>query len=524
MTDKQRGRPATGGNGSARQPTLRGLEPPKRRGRPSATGTLTCDRCGRVDVPKIRVRWPDGSICGICFTGATHTFGTCPECDERDRMLPGRDNDNNAICRDCAGITTQLNCILCGREAERFRGGACARCVVRIDLTKLLRPESDLRLHRLVETLAGVERPESIYTYMRGTRAHALLAMIGSRKLPLTQEAFDQLNPSPAVDHLRALLVHHRMLPERGTVEDVHRFEQWVTARLASLPDDGTREHIERFATWHHLRRVRERMHQPDANIATVTHAAKQEITEAGRFLAWLRAEHRAGVAELRQEHVDEYLSSGTSTRKHIRNFIRWLNRDAHRSTKNDRLDAPVRQAHSEPMLRDSERVALVRNCLEWHQVVLSTRIAGLILLLWAQPLNKIVMLTRDHVTFGADGMTLMLGSQPTTVPAAVADLFWEHLQSPGKRRTVNTKTAWLFPSTRAGQHLHAATLSERLKVLGIDAQRARNATLRDLTHDVDARTLMDLLGYSKPVVARYAARAGAPMSDYIELKTPRIR
>lgn len=33
---------------------------------------MRCDRCGG-QVAKIRVHWPDGAICGICFTTATHT-------------------------------------------------------------------------------------------------------------------------------------------------------------------------------------------------------------------------------------------------------------------------------------------------------------------------------------------------------------------------------------------------------------------------------------------------------------------
>ncbi|MFJ4229488.1 hypothetical protein ACIPYV_18130 [Paenarthrobacter nicotinovorans] len=66
------------------------------------------------------------------------------------------------------------------------------------------------------------------------------------------------------------------------------------------------------------------------------------------------------------------------------------------------------------------------------------------------------------------------------------------------------------------------ATLSERPKVLGIEGQRARNATLRDLTHEVDARTLMDLLGYSPAIIAQHAARSATRMSDYIALKQRR--
>ena len=230
-------------------------------------------------------------------------YGTCPGCGDEDRMLPGRDELAWAICRTCAGIETNLECDVCGREAERFRGGACMRCVVRADLDELLAPGTDLRLRRLVDLLADVNRPESIYTYMRGKRAHALLTAIGTRELPLTQEAFDALQPGNAVEHLRALLVHHRMLPERGTDERLHRFEQWIAARLAALPDDGTRDRIERFATWHHLKRVRARAVESDVNIETVTHAAKQEITEAGKFLLWLRAEHDIGT---------ERASSGT--------------------------------------------------------------------------------------------------------------------------------------------------------------------------------------------------------------------
>lgn len=520
MTTYGWGRPATGGNGSARPPTLRGLSEPAKRGRPRSSGHLSCDRCGRTNVPKIRVHWPDGAICGVCFTEATHTFGRCRTCGDEDRMLPGRDDDGHAICRTCSGITTKLECATCGREAERFRDGSCVRCTVRADLTEMLQPGTDLRLRRLVEVFTAADRPESIYTYMRGKKARELLSAIGTRELPLTHDGFDQLGPSNATGHLRALLVHHRMLPEQGN-DYVHRFEQWVAGRLTTLPDDGTRALIERFATWHHLKRMRARSLDDHVNMETVTHAAKQEITEAGKLLLWLRQTHGIGAALLRQAHIDEYLADGTSTRKHVRNFARWLNRHEKRP-KATRLDAPFRNPQSEPILRQTERIDLVRNCLEWTHVGLSTRIAALVLLLWAQPLNKIVLLRRTDVTFNAAGMTLSLGRNPAAVPEAVAELFWQHLQNPSNQRTTNTGTHWIFPGTRAGRPLHPSTLSEQLKVLGVDAQRARNATLRDLAQEVDARSLIDLLGYSKPVIARYASRAGAPMSDYVELKHPR--
>lgn len=128
-------------------------------------------------------------------------------------------------------------------------------------------------------------------------------------------------------------------------------------------------------------------------------------------------------------------------------------------------------------------------------------------------------MLRREHLTTTPDGMLLKLGTTPAAIPEALTEMFWQQLQSPGNDHTANTGTDWLFPGTRAGRHLHPRTLTDRLRVLGIDAQRARNATLRDLTQAVDARTLMDLLGYSPGTIAQHAARAAVPMSDYVTLK-----
>ncbi|MDJ0358133.1 hypothetical protein [Paenarthrobacter sp. PH39-S1] len=108
-------------------------------------------------------------------------------------MLPGRSPDGEHICPDCAGITTLLVCDRCGAEAERFRNGACARCVVREDLESMLKPNAppDLRLKRLVGILADAGRPESIYTWMNKTAPKELLTQIGQRTVPLTHEGFD---------------------------------------------------------------------------------------------------------------------------------------------------------------------------------------------------------------------------------------------------------------------------------------------------------------------------------------------
>jgi hypothetical protein len=57
------------------------------------------------------------------------------------------------------------------------------------------------------------------------------------------------------------------------------------------------------------------------------TRCAKQEITEAGKFLRWLLDEHNTTIGDLQQVHPDTYLSEGTTTRSTIRNFIQWRTR-----------------------------------------------------------------------------------------------------------------------------------------------------------------------------------------------------
>ncbi len=197
---------------------------------------------------KIRVTWPDGAICGICFTAALRTRGSCPGCG-KERLLPGRTTDGTDICRDCAGITTNMTCEGCGTETERFRAGHCIRCVLRTDLEALLHSHTppDLSLKRLIGVLAGAGRPESVYTWMRGANTMDLLTGLGNRTIALTHESFDALPRS--VEYLRELLIRHGMLPDRD--RQLAAFERWLATRIHDL---GEKTHIqapiEQFANW----------------------------------------------------------------------------------------------------------------------------------------------------------------------------------------------------------------------------------------------------------------------------------
>jgi len=495
----------------------------KQRGRPRTTRTgYTCDRCGR-ETGKIRVRWPDGKICGICFTNAVHTFGTCPTCDTT-RMLPGRLETGDDICADCAGITTKLTCESCGLERERFRGGHCIVCVVETELTALLKPYDppDLRLKRLITVLTAVERPESIYTWLRtsGGVSTELLRRIGDREITLSHGAFDALPKSYAVEHLRAILTHNRMLPAQDD-RQLAIFEQWVDERLQQLETTPEiHSPIERFARWHHLRRLKEESAETK-NMNYAMRNAKQEITEAGKFLRWLLDEHGETCDSMGQAHIDEYLSEGTSTRKHIRNFVRYLGRE--RTVTG--LDVPVRLAQTTPMLTQRQRLEHVKTLLEAVNINESSRLAGLIFLLYGIPIGRLCMMTIDQVEVKPNiGITIALGRNPAPVPDELIPLFLAHLDARDRGGTVNTGTKWLFPGARAGRPRSPNTLLIQLRDrVGIDIQGVRNTTIRALVEEIDPTSLSRMLGYSRQIMAKHATAATVPWSNYVIDKNPRL-
>ncbi|GAB3578208.1 hypothetical protein GCM10027406_14020 [Leifsonia lichenia] len=437
-------------------------------------------------------------------------------------MLPGRYETGDDICADCAGIRTNLTCDNCGLERERFRGGHCMVCVLTTELTALLKPNDppDLRLKRLITVLTAVERPESIYTWLRtsGGASTALLRRIGDREITLSHEAFDALPKTHAVEHLRAILTHNRMLPAQED-RQLAMFEQWLDERLEQLETTPEiHSPIERFAKWHHLRRLKAESSETK-NMNYAMRNAKQEITEAGKFLRWLLDEHGKTSASMGQVHIDQYLSEGTSTRKHIRNFIRSLSREKSVTG----VDVPVRQAQTTPMLTQGQRLDHIKTLLETVNISESIRLAGLIFLLYGIPIGRLCMMTVDQVEVKPNiGIRVTFGRNPAPVPDELIPLFLAHLDARDRGGTVNTGTNWLFPGTRAGRPRSPNTLLAHLRErVGIDLQGVRNTTIRGLVEEIDPTSLSRMLGYSKQIMAKHATAAAVPWSSYVIDKNP---
>ena len=126
------------------------------------------------------------------------------------------------------------------------------------------------------------------------------------------------------------------------------------------------------------------------------------------------------------------------------------------------------------------ERLHWIRELLTGSDESLPYRVAGILLLLYAQPMVKIAALRTDQVSAGDDGLRINLGLEPAPVPEPFADLRRRHIDS---RRTqlTGTDTGWLFSSVCTGRHLHPNTMMDRIRSLGICSARAQHLSAPSL-------------------------------------------
>jgi hypothetical protein len=421
-------------------------------------------------------------------------------------MLPGRapSHGDQPVCVDCAGITQDYHCSRCGTETEHYRQNTCARCSLRDDLTVLFRVDdaqgSEATATKLLGALCAAQRPESILTWLRKTGVRDLLQRLATGEIPLSHEALDQEPNSLRVEHLRSLLTHHKLLPNRDHY--LALFQRWLTSKLEDVDDADIRRPVESFARWRHLRRIRSLSADGKPTRGPV-HSAKQEITETIKFLTWLRLTHGRTVASCVQADVDAWLADGPTTRHAIRTFFVW----AVKNRTGPNITIGFRPAKTVPLLTQGQRLGMLKACLSDNIDTLPYRVAATLLLLYAQP----------DVILTPDGPRLSLGEgDPAPVPEPFATLLMEHLASrPNMRTGSSSGSEWLFPGYRPGRHIHPNTLMQRLREVGINLLGARNAALRGLVTEVPAPIVAEMLGYSYQVTQKHATAAADPWSLY---------
>jgi hypothetical protein len=485
-----------------------------KRGRPLVTdGAFRCSRCQRMANQR-RTSWPGEQLCYSCFYAAMKTRGICPQCSH-DGILPGLADDPNRrpICLSCARIPGDFTCRGCGIDGAFYRRGTCARCSLRQDLTALMIDGAQHQdaMAPIVEALCRVERPESILSWKRSPRVRGLLTGLATGDIPLTHVGLDEAGSDEVVHHLRSMLEHAGVLAARD--EPLARFERWLSVKLEVLTEPAVRGPVEQFATWHHLRRLRQTT-VPGQDSAAAVRYAKQEVTEAIKFLTWLHSTHHRTLATCLQLDVDQWLASGPTTRLKIRNLLAW----AKKAQLNRSVHITHRQAPPIRSLTQQQRLGWLRELLAGDFETLPYRVAGTLLLLFAQPLTRIAALPTSAVAIIDDDVQISLGREPIPVPQPFADMLIDHTGSRPNLRAAGGIAAspWLFPGFSAGRHVDPQVIRERLERLGIDLLGARNTTLQSLVGAAPPPVVAELLGYSYATAQLHAEIAAQPWARYV--------
>ncbi|WP_236653718.1 hypothetical protein [Streptacidiphilus melanogenes] len=168
------------------------------------------------------------------------------------------------------------------------------------------------------------------------------------------------------------------------------------------------------------------------------------------------------------------------------------------------------------PALSEDERLAALGRLLTDTDTPMRLRVAGVIVLLYAQPLTRIVQLTVDDVLHDGETTLLRLGEPASPVPEPAAALLLAYIADRDNMNTAtNQASRWLFPGRRAGRPARPDHMSSRLREIGIPVAAARGAAIRQQLLELPAPVVAEALGYHDKTTSRLLRESGGTWSRY---------
>ncbi|MER5281086.1 hypothetical protein ABT025_35895 [Streptomyces sp. NPDC002809] len=178
------------------------------------------------------------------------------------------------------------------------------------------------------------------------------------------------------------------------------------------------------------------------------------------------------------------------------------------------------------PVVGHDRRWALIRTLLHDTTLPTATRLAGLLLRLYAQPVSRTARLRPDQVTRTGDTVHLAHGPQPSALPGPLAELVVTLAERRHGHGTLGRTPdhPWLIPGRDAGQPISASALPLALNQLGIRARPARNTTLIELTAELPPSVVARLLGLNINSAERWSTEAAGQATYAIDLARRPLR
>ena len=466
----------------------------------------TCSRCGRQR--QVAVRAGDGqALCGQCVRRKE----VCISCNTRKEVKAR--TERGPFCSTCYGKDpiSFRECTGCGSLERLYHFGLCPRCACPGVLRGMAaRADGTIRpaLEPVIDALLTND-PVALLQWLGRRGPRRVLAALARGSGPVTYQELDDLTPVKGSQRIREVIVNAGILPARD--EQLASLERCLRRMLPRVSDPAERAALHRYVAWGPVRRLRALAEKKPLTHEQGKHVCS-EVARSIELLAWLR-DHGSSLATARQALIDDWL---TDSRKDTRGFVAWAVR---RGYAHD-ITIPARRVNvtRAGLPASEQRWALARRLLHDPAIDTADRAAGLLVLLYAQPLTRICQLTTGHVLSSEDGgVQLILGPKPLGLPPPLGGIV---LDLAGNRRghAVIGHTddhPWLFPGGFPGRSLQPGRLAQRLKRLQIPPRASRNTALMELAADMPAKVLSDLLGISISSAVDWARQAGNTRPGY---------
>ncbi|WP_443089351.1 hypothetical protein [Yinghuangia sp. ASG 101] len=223
-------------------------------------------------------------------------------------------------------------------------------------------------------------------------------------------------------------------------------------------------------------------------------------------------AEHH--LASCGQIDIDAWSAENPEhARTRLGGFLDWAVQGRHRRRP---LTIPAMKISRRPALGEDERLAALGGLPTGTEIPIRLRVAGVIVLLPAQPLSRVVRLTTADVNRDGDAVLRRLGEPPPPAPAPAAAPVPEHITNRGNVDTAtHPASRWLFPGRRTGQPLGPNHLSALLDKAGTPIAAARGAAVRRQLLELPAPVVADAPGYHDKTTSRLRNETGGTWSRY---------
>ncbi|MFF0630440.1 site-specific integrase [Streptomyces sp. NPDC004296] len=470
--------------------------------------TLTCSICGRT-APCMLSKLTGQPRCGRCDQREVH----CTVCGRFRDIHSG--TADAPVCGPCTKPDAELwrACPTCGQAERLTTPGPCRRCTLKQRLDDLLTDGTGAvppKLQALHDALVGTQRTATAMTWLSNTIVSTVLSDLASGRRPLAHEALDELPGSKAVEHIRSVLVAADALPPRD--EQMVRLERHVKDLVTSHATPEGRQILHRYATWHLLRRLRRRSRGNDIT-HTQLNVVRVHLRAAVYLLDWLKDQDLT-MASFRQSDLERWMTRDeTQLQREAGHFVRWA---LAQKIARDLSFPAVKWNGPSQAMDDDARWATARRLLHDDTIRTEDRLAGLLLLLYAQWPAAISRLTTAHIEKTDATVRIRLGDIAVTLPGPVAELALEQVSARRSHAVLaQTDSPWLFPGGQPGRPISAWAMGERLRKLGIRLAETRSTALFQLATELPAAILARTLGIHITVAVKWQRAAAGDWGAY---------